>query len=165
MKRLIFIFFLILLLKETVAIGIVTNYLENNTLKLMEGTSTLYEMQIQNTDAEMKVKVGLNSEIAYIIDHKAEYFLPAGVSHTPVYFNITAPLNAKAGDEHVINYYVEPLSTDGGSIQFALRMNKNFKVKIIEDPNKPPPKNYLDGIIIGAILLVMVVVIYIKKYK
>jgi len=167
MKKLVFIFFLILFLKEVIAIGIVTNVLENNTLELMEGTSITYQIQLQNTEEEMKVRLVLNSEIAKIMDYKEEYILPKGVSHTPVIFNITAPKNANVGDEYTINYYVEPLSAKGGAIRFGIKMNKNFKVKIIENPNKPEPskENHLYKVIIGSLLLVLFVIIYIKKYK
>ena len=56
MKKLIFVLFLVLFLKEVIAIGIVTSYLEDNTLEVMEGTSTTYEILLQNTGEETETK-------------------------------------------------------------------------------------------------------------
>lgn len=155
---------MIIFLKDVTGIGIVTNYLENNTLQIMKGTSTIYEIEIQNTEEEMKVKLVLQSDIAKVIDYQEEYTLPKGVSNTPIYFNITTPNNARVGDEYTINYYVQPLSAKGGNIQFAIALNKNFKVKIIEDPNKPIPKVHFYQFIIAFFLLVLFIVLY-KNYK
>lgn len=167
MRKLIFTILFILFLQQATAIGIVTSVMENNTLNLIEGHSTRYEIQIQNTDEEMSAKVSLSSDIAYIIDPQEEYLLPAGVSHTPVYFNITAPEDAKPGDEYTLSYSVQPLTAKGGSIKIAIALNKNFKIKIIEDPNKPiqPKKSYTFEIIIASLLLISAIVIYVKKYK
>ena len=168
MKKLIFIVFLILFLKEVIAIGIVTDYLENNTLELMEGTSTTYQILLQNTEEEINVRVGLDSEIAEIINYEEEYILPAGISHTPIVFNITAPKHAKVGGKYVIGYYMEPISGKGGAIPFGIRMNKQLIVKITKDPDKSHIGDYLYMFIIVSIILVLPVlpiVLYIKKRK
>lgn len=167
MKKLIFLFLFVMILKEVVAIGIVSSVLQNNTLELMQGTSITYQIQLQNTGEETKVRVVSNSEIAKIVDYKEEYTLPKGVSHTPVMFNITVPENADVGDEYAVNYYVEPLSAEGGAIRFGIKMNKNFIVKIIENPDKPEASkgNYLYTLVIGSLLLVFFLIIYTKKHK
>ncbi len=163
-KKLVFILLLILFIKEITAIGIVTMYLENNILEVMEGTSETYEIQLQNTEEEIEVRLVLDSEIAEIIDYKERYVLPAGISNTPIIFDITAPKDAKVGDEYVISYYMEQISTKGGMVPFGVKINKHLTVKIIEDPDKPGT-GYLYGVIIGGIVLVLFVIIFIWKYK
>ncbi len=165
MKKLIFMFFLVLFLKEAAAIGIVTTYLEDNTLELMEGKSATYEIKLQNTEEETEVRLVMDSEIAEIIDYKETYVLPKGVSNTPVAFNITAPKDAKVGDEYVIGYYMEPMSGKGGLIPLGIRINKQLKVRIIEDPNKSHIKDYLIGGIIAAIISVLFFIVNKRKHK
>ncbi len=155
---------LILFIKEVIAIGIVTSYLENNILEIMEGTSETYEIQLQNTEEETEVKLVLDNEIAEIIDYKEKYILPAGISNTPVIFDITAPKDAKVGEEYVISYYMEQISTKGGTVPFGVKINKHFTVKIIENPNGPGT-NYLYVIVIGSVVLVLLIIFLIRKYR
>ena len=71
------------------ALAVASDYLESNTLELIEGTSTIYGIRLQNPDPyEIRAKVNYDKEIMKAMDFKEEYTLPPS-SSTEIKFNIT----------------------------------------------------------------------------
>jgi hypothetical protein len=164
MKWMFSVLFFVLLFEQVGAVGIVTDYLNDNTLNLVDGSSTTFKILLQNVDSEeLKVRVGIDSDIAQIIDYKDVYTLPPGVSNTPVLFNITSPKNAKVVEIYTVSYHMEPQSAGGGTVAIGMRMNKDFKVRIIKDPNKLYPEDYFARAILIAVIIILVVVGLKKK--
>src|SRR3989338_5154674 len=109
------LFLLSLFSLEVYSVGISSPYLENNTLKLIKGQSTMYTITLQNSeDIDINVKINYDSNIAKIIDYKEVYTLPAGKIDTQISFNITAPEKARIGDVYSVSYSMRPLSISGG---------------------------------------------------
>ena len=140
MRRLIVLlpFVLLLFSLKAYAIGVSSPYLENNTLQLIKGQSTIYAINLQNPEnADINVKISYSSDIAKIIDYKEMYTLPAGKLDTPILFNITASEETKINKIYVVSYSVKPLPiAAGGTLPMTMSIAKQFNVKIIKDPNR-----------------------------
>lgn len=173
MRKLVILFLFILLFSSKIyAIGIVSPYLVNNTLKIINGESTIYTITLQNTeDRDIDVKIGYSSEIAKIIDYKEIYTLPAGKIDTKISFNITAPEDAINGDTYTISYSMMPLSSSGeGTLSMVLGMNKKFDVEIIKDPDSFDIRIFIRILfdyapLIIAVIIILTIVIWKKKKK
>ncbi len=137
MRAIILILLSLVLSLDVKALAIASDYLKDNTIELVEGTSTIYSIRLQNPDLyESKVKVDYDNQFMKAIDFKEEYtLLPQ--SSTRIEFNITAPKYDKNNDLFVIGYTVHQLSApSGGGIPFLTKINKNFKLRVVENPNK-----------------------------
>jgi len=156
MKKLIFIFLFVCLIYKANALGVSSDFLENNTLELIDGSSTIYGIRLQNPDEEeVNVRLVLNSNTAKIINYKEIYTLSKG--KTEVLFNITAPEDARIGDIYGVGYYMEPVSAlGGGGIPIGMKINKDFKVKIIRDTNKFYFESWHLFVLVGIILLLII---------
>ncbi|MBI2005646.1 MAG: hypothetical protein HYS80_02685, partial [Candidatus Aenigmarchaeota archaeon] len=59
------------------AISVVSDYLVNDTLELIEGTSKIYSIRLQNpTDSETGMKLDYDDTFMKVIDYKEIYILP-----------------------------------------------------------------------------------------
>ena len=168
MKKLIALFPFILLLfsLEAYAIGISSPYLENNTIQLIKGQSTIYSINLQNPeDIDINVKISYSSDVAKIIDYKEVYTLLAGKLDTPVSFNKTASEETKINKIYTVSYSVKPLSIPGGgTLPMTMSIAKQFNVKIIKDPDKAG--TYVLGYYAAFIAIAMIIFIFIwKKLK
>lgn len=119
------------------ALAVASDHLEGNTLTLIEGTSKIYSIRLQNPDQyESRVRVDYDQQYMKAIDYKEEYILEPQ-SSTRIEFNVTAPKYEKNNDLFVLSYTVHQLSApSGGGIPFLTKINKNFKMKVARDPNK-----------------------------
>ena len=161
--RLIVLFLILLVSGLGVkALAVASDYLEGNTLTLIEGSSKIYSIRLQNPDSyESRVKVDYDAQFMKAIDFKEEYILPPQ-SSTRVEFNITAPKYDKNNDLFALSYTVHQLSGPaGGGIPFLTKINKNFKLKVIQDPNKFHI-NY-DYVTYAVIALVFLLYVFRKK--
>lgn len=167
MKKLVILLPIILLLfsLKIYAVGISSPYLVNNTIKLMEGKSTIYTINLQNTeDIDIDVSITYSSEIAKIIDYKERYTLPAKKLDTKISFNITAPIDAKIGDTYTISYSMKSLGSSGdGLLPMTTGMSKKFNVEIIKDPDSPDT-NFLLYFFVSVIAVLILIIIW-KKIK
>lgn len=169
-KLIIFIIsFGVLLSFNVNAISVASDFLENDTLFLMEGTSKIYGIRLQNPASEQAyVQITYDSTIAKIIDYEETYVIPAKSSRS-VSFNVSAP-NSNPGDSYSVGYTVHQFAGSGQGVGIALKINKNFNVKIIENPDMPNIKesdangnfNY-GSIIYAAITLLIFIYIIIRK--
>ena len=135
MRLIIFITLIVLLSFNAHALSIASDFLENDTLFLMDGASKLYGIRLQNPASEqVYLQIAYDSPIAKIIDYEETYIIPAKSSRS-VFFNVSAP-NSTPGDSYSVGYTVYQLSGSGSGVGIALKINKNFNVKITENPDK-----------------------------
>lgn len=163
MKLIIFISLAVLLSFSVNALSVASDFLENDTLLLMEGTSKLYGIRLQNpSSGQVYLQITSDNQIAKIVDYEETYVIPAKSSRS-VLFNVSA-LNLKPGNSYSVGYTVYQLSGSGSGVGLALKINKNFNVKIIENPDKPDVDkspisgdiNYRNAAYIAIILLILI---------
>lgn len=137
MKILVLIPLILIALTYNVnALAVASDYLENDTLFLVDGTSKLYGIRLQNPSSqEIQLQLTYDDAIVNVIDYEEIYTIPLK-TNKPIFFNISAPPNSKPGDTYTVSYTVHQLSGSGPGVPILLKINKNFKVKIIKDPNK-----------------------------
>ena len=116
------------------AISFASDHLENDTLVLISGSSKIYGIRLQNpTDSPVSVKIEYDNSLMKIINYKDVYNLPPHETGYSISFNVTAP--EKPGIYNVA-YTVMEVESGGGGLPIRLKINRNFKLKVIEDPNK-----------------------------
>src|SRR3989338_1013957 len=128
------LFVLVIVSVEAYAISVASDYLINGTLELPEGASKIYSIRLQNpTDNEVSIKLDYDAAFMKAIDYKEVYIVAPKTAGYRIEFNITA--SQKPG-LYTISYTlseVEPSA--GGGLPILLKINKNFKLRVIEDPN------------------------------
>jgi len=124
----LFIVALILIL-DVEALAVASDYLEKNRLQLLEGTSIIYSIRLQNPDHEQSlVKVTYNREFMKALNYKEEYILPPE-SSTRIEFNVTAPKYNKINNLFDMSYTVHQLSgSGGGGTTFLTKISKIIKL-------------------------------------
>ena len=167
MRVVTFILLSVMLSLNAKALAVASDYYEGNTLTLMEGTSKIYGIRLQNPDSyEYKVKVDYDNQFMKAIGFSEEYVL-LPQSSTSIEFNVTAPKYDKKNNLFAISYTVHQLTApSGGGIPFLTKINKNIKLQVVEDPNKLHI-DYLSISYIAALLLLAFAVLRkgIKKYN
>src|SRR3989338_3201229 len=119
---------------ESNAIAVASDYLVNNTLELIRGTSTLYSIRLQNpTDYEAAIKVDFDNSYMKAIDYREVYILAPRETGYKILFNITAP--EKPG-LYSVGYTVSEVESGGSGLGLLLKINRNFNLRVIEDPNR-----------------------------
>ena len=120
---------------ESNAIAVASDYLVNNTLELIRGTSTLYSIRLQNpTDYVVGIAVDYDDSFMKVIDYKDVYILQPKETGYKILFNVTAP--NKPG-LYSIGYTVGEVEPGGGGgVGLRLKINKNFNLRVIKDPNR-----------------------------
>ena len=129
------LFALAALAAQANAISVVSDYLVNDTLELTKGTSKIYSIRLQNpTDAEVGIKLDYDTAFMKAIDYKEVYTLPPRTAGYKILFNVTAP--EKPG-LYTVSYTVGEVEPSGGAgLPILLKINKNFKLKVIKEPSK-----------------------------
>ena len=159
--RVIIVLLLVIILSLNVsAISVASDYLVNNTLELIGGISKIYSIRLQNpTDNEVGIKLDYDNAFINVIDYKELYILPPKTNSYKILFNVTA--SQKPGT-YIVEYTVgEVEPAGGGGVPIRLKINKNFKLKVIEDPNKSHINyNYL---VYAAMALVFLLYFFRKK--
>ena len=166
MRITILVLLIILSSQNVKALAVASDFLEDNTLKLVEGTSAIYSIRLQNTNSfESRVKVDYDKQLMKAIDFKEEYALPPQ-SSTRIEFNATAPKYDKDNNLFVISYTVHQLSAGGGGgIPFLTKINKSVKLKVIENPNKFHINYFKVGYTAVLLLMALFVLRKLKKPK
>ena len=156
MRVIILIILLLALISNVEALAVVSDYLEKSTLEVIEETSTIYSIRLQNPESyEVKVKVDYNDEYMKAIDLKEEYTLDPK-SSTRIEFNVTAPKYNKKNNEFTVGYTIHQLSGGGGGIGLLPKINKQFKLRVTKDPNKFYIEDYYKYIPHAAIILLVI---------
>lgn len=158
MRVIIFIFLIALLSFNVNALAVATDYLENGTLFLEEGSSKLYGARLQNSaSGEIQVQLTYGDTLAKIIDYEETYTIPPKGTQS-ITFNITAPKDTKPGNTFTFGFTVHQVSGSGPGVPILLKINKNFKVKIIRNPDKIylEDYSYIAYIVIAIALLLYI---------
>lgn len=145
------------------ALAVASDYLEDETLEVIDGTSKIYSIRLQNPDEyEMRVKVDYSKEFMKASDFKEEYTLPPK-SSTRIEFNITAPKYDKNNNLFTLGYTIHQLSggPGGGGIPFLEKINKNFNLRVI----KSPKKFYIDYNLLVYAAMALAFLLYISRKK
>jgi len=160
MRVVILILISLVLILDVEALAVASDYLEKDTLTLIEGTSKIYSIRLQNIDSnDARVKVEYDKNIMEAINFQEIYTLPPK-SSTRIEFNITAPKYNKKNNIFIMSYTVHQLTGPSGSgIGFLTKINKNFKVEVLRDPDKV----YVDYIVVAAIALALFLYIFMKN--
>jgi len=163
--RVLVLFLSLLLLVSALnaeALAVASDYLENKTLMLREGTSTIYSIRLQNPYSyESKFKVDYDKDFMKAIDFKEEYILPSE-SSIRIEFNVTAPKYNKDNNLFTISYTVHELTGPPSGGMFLTKINQNFKLKVVEDPNKWHINYFY---LVYAIILLAIIVFLLRKKK
>ena len=125
---------LIALSLQVNAISVASDYLENNTLELISGTSKIYSIRLQNpTDEETGIKLDYDQTFIKVIDYKDTYILAPKVAGYKILFNVTAP---KKLGLYNVGYSVGEVDTGGGTgLSLRLKIGRGFKLRVVEEPN------------------------------
>lgn len=160
MKGVTFLLFLAILSLEVSAIAVASDYLVNDTLELIEGTSKIYSIRLQNpTTYEVGIKLDYDKTFMKVIDYKDVYTLAPKETGYRVLFNVTAP---KEPGIYKVGYTVSEVEPDaGGGLPIRLKINRNFNLRVIEDPNKFRIKN--EHFAYAAIIFAFLLYIFWKK--
>src|SRR3989338_772279 len=156
MKAIVLILLSLILVLDVKALAVVSDYLEDNTLNVTEGTSKIYSIRLQNPELyETKVGLDYDKGLMKALDYREIYTLPAQ-SSAKVEFNVTAPEYKKGNDVFNIAYTIHQVGDpSGGGIGFSPKISKNFKLRVIRSPER----FYIDPIYIifslGAIAFLL----------
>jgi len=165
MKILILIpLILVALIYNVDALAVASDYLVNDTLELIEGTSKLHGIRIQNpTNQEMTVKLVYDTNFLSVLDYQNEYVIPPKDNYK-IFFNVTAK-NVKPDETYNIGYTVHQLSGGGSGVPILIKIGKSFKLKVIRIPNKIYVEDYYPHISYAALGLVFSFLLYRKKFR
>lgn len=162
----IFLLFSIAVALNANAISVASDYLVNDTLELIEGASKIYSIRLQNpTNNEIGIKLDYDATFMKVIGFKEVYILAPKETGYSVSFNVTAP---KKPGLYKVEYTVSESEPGGAGLPIRLKINRNFNLKVIEDPNKVHT-NYIgtnySGLVYLALFLIIVLFLLRKKGK
>lgn len=145
------------------ALAVASDYLENNMLVLEEGASTIYSIRLQNTESyEAAYKVDYDKNFLKPIEYKEQYIVEPKSSYR-IEFNVTAPAYDHKDQNNnllTLGYTVHQLTgQSGGGIPFLTKINKNFKLKVIKNPNKL----YINYLSVGYIAVLLLLTFFLLK--
>ena len=159
--RVVILILLILALSLNVeAIAVASDYLESNTLELIEGSSKIYKINLQNPESyETIYRVDYSGEFMKAIDFKEEYTLPPKSSES-IKFNVTAPKYKKDNNVFTLSFTVHQLSGGGGGgIPFLTKINKQFKLKAVKDPDR----FHINYFYVVYVIILLIIIFFLFK--
>lgn len=119
------------------ALGVASDFLENNTLHIEAGSYKEFRITLQNSEDELQavhVSVTSDNDIAGLVDARDSYELPPKSYNTQLVINITIPKDAKAGASYDAGYSVgQGKAKEGGPVPFVVNVNRGFKV-VVKEP-------------------------------
>jgi len=156
----ILVFFNIALVLDVEALAVASDYLEGNTLKLVEGNSTIYSIRLQNPDSyELRVKVDYDKGFMRAIGFKDEYILQPEET-VRIEFNVTAPKYVKNENIFTLSYTVHQLSGAGGTgLGFSPKISKGFKLEVLKNPDR----FYIDPLYIVYAAMASAFLLFVSK--
>lgn len=162
----IFVIFALVLFSSSLsldagALAVASDYLEDNTLKLVEGNSTIYGIRLQNPDDyDLAVKVDYDKGLMQAIDFKEEYLVHPGETAS-VKFNITAPKYKKGENIFPLTYTVHQLGIGGSGVGFSPKISKGFKLEVA----KSPDRFYIDPLYIVLAAMALAFLLFVSRKK
>ena len=151
---------LLVLIYNASSLGVSQDYLANDTIELIEGTSRLHSIRIQNpSQNEVTIKLTYDNAYLKVIDREEndEYAILPKTTRK-IFFNVTAE-NLKPNEIHDVGYTVHQVSGSGDGVPILVKIAKNFKIKVVRDTNKFYLPDYFDYAphiaVIGAVLFLL----------
>ena len=161
MRFIVLILSVLILISEVEALSVASDYLPDKTLELREGTSTIYSIELQNPESfDVDVKVTYEDTFMTPINFKDEYTLEPQ-TQTRINFNITAPKYKKEDNSFDIGFTVHQLTGAGGGVGFLPKINKRFKLKVIEDPDKV----YINYFYVAYSIVLLIIIFFLLRKK
>ena len=118
------------------AVSFSSDFLVNNTIELVAGSSRIYNLYLQNpTDQEIGIKIDYDKTFMKILDYREIYTLAPKEVAYKISFNVTAPNTPGIFQVGYTVSEVEPAGS-GGGVPIRLKINRNFNLKIIKNPQK-----------------------------
>ena len=138
---------------EVYAISVASDYLVNGTMEVIEGASKIYGIRLQNpTEYEVGIKLDYDKTFMKIVDYNDLYTLSPKETGFSILFNVTAP--KKPGIYEVSYTVSEAEPGGGGGLPIRLKINRNFKLRVIEDSNKFHFSHYASLAYIAVLLTI-----------
>lgn len=132
----VLLFSICILATQSSALGVAQDYLENQTLRLMQGSTFDLNLYMQNPEDEVvPVQLLLSSDIAFIVDAQELYNLSPKSYKNGVVIHIEAPEDAQLGKRYLVRYSMIPHQEQSGSGQIGMRMKitRSFTVLIVDE--------------------------------
>ena len=159
-KIFLFLSLVLLLSYYVMALGVVSDYLINDTLILVDGSHRLYEVRVQNqAEGEARVKITYDTDFIEVLNYKDEYKIPPKKDQA-ILFNVSAPPGLKVEQEYIVGYTVHQTGGGGPGVPVLIKIAKNFKVKIIKSKDKFYLSNYYSYVPQVIIILIVIVSIF-----
>ena len=137
------------------ALGIVSDYLERDTLEVEEGTSSLYSIRIQNQEeGAVDVKFSYDNTFLTLLDGEDRYSIPPKGTLRLV-FNVTAP-QVDGNQTHRIGYTVQKIGSEGSGMPILLTIGRNFDLKIVDSNPRRPWLLFAGGLLVAFVLASLV---------
>jgi hypothetical protein len=109
-KLLSVILLFFMLSSYTLAFGLASSYLKENTMRLYAGESKEYKIELQNSEEKkIRAQFVLEEGIAEVTDKKEFYMLGGDAPFAEIMLKVNAPKEAKIGDIYTVKYNAMPL--------------------------------------------------------
>lgn len=134
---LVAILMLSLVVANSYALGIATDY-GSETIKVpITQTEAYYSFRIQNMDDKsVPVLIFVDSDMASLMNESAN-IIPPKSTGVEFLIRITLPESAGLGDVYNVSYNIKQASTEGGGqVTLGQGIGKSFKVLVV-DPSNP----------------------------
>src|SRR3989338_1505456 len=157
----IFLIILALFSTKINALGIVSDYLEDNTITLTKGESKAYGIRLQNPSSyEVRASLEFDREFLDARNYQQEYLI-SPMSSKSIIFDLKSPDNKKPGIYNAA-YKVSQLGASG----MALQLGNSIKIDVKKNPKEEARKR---NITIAASLIIlaalMSALVFLKKRK
>ena len=118
------------------AFGVSTPYLENDTLKMEAGQTSVYTITVQNGDNQdyyVNISYSSTDNIANL--RKTAYFIPSKTYNNTFYFDISVPKNASKGQSYTLEYSAKPITNESSTLSVGLEIKRHITIEVIDENN------------------------------
>ena len=155
-----------MLISLTSAFGITSFYWEEKQLEMYAGETKNVELLLQNMvggeDITLEAIIVKGKDIAKIENN--EYLVPFGEKELPVNIEITAPKNAKIGDNYEIRIsFTEQVSQGADMLQMTGSIEKSFFITVSREREIPMTFGWIIGGIAFLVILGLVILLIKEK--
>lgn len=144
---------------NTGAFGVASQYLENKTLVLEQGSNERFELTIQNPD-DREVRYAVIVDSPYVSVDGDSFIAPPKTYDNKVYLNITSN-DLQEGEGYEVQYTVAIKGSEGGTVPLQYQITRKFNVLVGEQRPEPVGEGK-DGqyIYFAGLLAIILVLVY-----
>lgn len=149
-------------ISNVIGLGVVSDFLENDTMILQDGESKFHKIRIQNpTEYNTFIKLTYDDTYIKIFNYQEEYtILPNSMQQ--ITFNVSVP-EERVGQEYKASFTIHQLSGSGPGVPVLIKIAKSFKIRIVKDPNKFYIDELYKYIPIVAVILILILLFFMKE--